>query len=231
MKVVGVILARMASSRLPGKPLIRVAGTEIIQLVLERARLAQGLDEIVIATTDGVEDDEIANWAKAADVRCWRGSSSDVASRLLNAAVAENASYVARINSDSPFLQPGLITQAICEAKKESHDLVTNLLPRTFPYGVSVELLKVSTLNRIVNLFDKGDREHVTRFFYNNSSKFQINNLSAEGKHDIGLRLVIDTKEDLFTVQSLARACNSDLSSLSLREIEDFYHAQGSDEK
>src|SRR5947199_9965122 len=52
LKVVVVIPARYASTRLPGKPLVSLAGKPMIQRVYERAKLAQRVDRVVVATAD-----------------------------------------------------------------------------------------------------------------------------------------------------------------------------------
>ena len=52
MEIVGVIPARFASTRLPGKPLLSDTGRPLIQHVVEAARRAQSLDRIIVATDD-----------------------------------------------------------------------------------------------------------------------------------------------------------------------------------
>ena len=52
LRVVVVIPARYASTRLPGKPLVSLAGKPMIQRVYERAKLAERVDRVVVATDD-----------------------------------------------------------------------------------------------------------------------------------------------------------------------------------
>ena len=52
MKIIGIIPARFASTRFPGKPLHLIAGKPLIQHVVERCREASMLDEVVVATDD-----------------------------------------------------------------------------------------------------------------------------------------------------------------------------------
>ena len=59
-KTLGVIPARMASSRFPGKPLKKILGIPMLAHCYERALLSQACDKLVIATPD----EEIMNWAK-----------------------------------------------------------------------------------------------------------------------------------------------------------------------
>jgi len=59
-KTLGVIPARMASSRFPGKPLKKILGIPMLAHCYERALLSQACDKLVIATPD----EDIMNWAK-----------------------------------------------------------------------------------------------------------------------------------------------------------------------
>ena len=52
MKAIGVIPARYASTRLPGKPLVDIEGKPMIVRVYERAKLAETLDDVLVATDD-----------------------------------------------------------------------------------------------------------------------------------------------------------------------------------
>jgi 3-deoxy-manno-octulosonate cytidylyltransferase (CMP-KDO synthetase) len=52
MKILGIIPARFASTRFPGKPLHSIGGRPLIQHVVERCRLAQSLADVVVATDD-----------------------------------------------------------------------------------------------------------------------------------------------------------------------------------
>ncbi len=52
MRIVAIIPARMASTRLPGKPLVDIAGKPMVWRVYERASMAKGIDEVWVATDD-----------------------------------------------------------------------------------------------------------------------------------------------------------------------------------
>src|SRR6266480_106105 len=60
MKILGLIPARYASTRFPGKPLHLIAGKPLIQHVVERCKLAKSLSEVIVAT----DDERITNVAK-----------------------------------------------------------------------------------------------------------------------------------------------------------------------
>ena len=52
MKIIGIIPARYASSRFPGKPLVNIGGKTMIQRVYEQASKAESLQEVIVATDD-----------------------------------------------------------------------------------------------------------------------------------------------------------------------------------
>ena len=78
----------MGSSRLPGKVLLDIEGQPMLARVVERARCAATVDQIVVATTTEVEDDPVANFCQERDYHCQRGSLHDVLDRYYQAARA-----------------------------------------------------------------------------------------------------------------------------------------------
>ena len=107
------------------------------------------------------------------------------------------AKYFARISGDSPMIDPKLIDKAIKMSKKtKGYDIITNVFPRTFPKGQSVEVIKTFTLKKNLKKFSKVDKEHVTKFFYKNSKKFNIKNFVLNKKNK-EVKMSIDTKKDL----------------------------------
>jgi len=77
-----------------------------------------------------------------------------------------------------------------------SFDLITNVFPKTFPKGQSVEILKTSCLENNLKKFNKKDKEHVTRYFYKNYKLFSILNLKNRDTKKM-FNMAIDTKQDL----------------------------------
>ena len=81
---------------------------------------------------------------------------------------------------------------------KPNLDLISNVFPRTYPVGTSVEIIKTDSLKKILSLnVDSCDREHVTRFFYRNPEKFRILNFESDRSELREVRLAVDTEEDL----------------------------------
>lgn len=111
MKVIGVIPARLAATRLPGKPLLRIAGKPMIQWVWERARLAQTLDELYIATPDT----EIMQAAESFGARAMLTSHAHRSGtdRLAEVARRTDGEIYVNIQGDEPLLDPRGIDRAV----------------------------------------------------------------------------------------------------------------------
>lgn len=194
MKVGAVLQARMGSERLPGKVLAPLAGRAPLDWLLERLAHGRELDTVVVATSDTAEDDPIAEHCERAGVACFRGSLHDVAARMLGAAEAHELEAVARVNADSPLLDQRLVDHGVQLMRAGEPDLVTNVRPRTFPPGQSVEVFRTAAL-RAALTGDVGldEREHVTGPLYDGG--FRVLRFEAE-RPRTDVALTLDTAAD-----------------------------------
>jgi spore coat polysaccharide biosynthesis protein SpsF len=196
--VTAVVLARMNSSRLPGKILRPMHGRPMLALILERLDHCPAVDHVVVATSDRESDDPLAAYCHSVDVSCFRGALDDVAHRTLAAARESGADFFFRANGDSPFLAVDLYASAVETQRRTGADVVTNVSPRTLPPGASVELIRTETLANCLPEFTPEDREHVTPFFYRHPERLRL--VALEVSHlsvPTGLRLVVDDQADL----------------------------------
>ena len=112
-KVMAIIQARMASSRLPGKVLLDIAGQPMLGLVHVRTRRARRVDDVLVATTTDDADEPICEYCEAHGIRFTRGSQFDVLDRYYQAARKFEADIVLRITADCPAIDPQLIDEAV----------------------------------------------------------------------------------------------------------------------
>ena len=108
MKILGIIPARFASTRFPGKPLQLIAGKPLVQHVIERCRLARSLAEVVVATDDSRIADVARKWARVVMTREDHPSGTD---RIAEVASVESCDAVVNIQGDEPLMDPGVIDQ------------------------------------------------------------------------------------------------------------------------
>jgi spore coat polysaccharide biosynthesis protein SpsF len=191
---------------LPGKVLLPMLGRPMLAHLLDRLRTIDALAGIVVATSLLPSDNPVAEFARAERVDVWRGALDDVLGRVAGAAAANRASAVVRISGDSPLLDPRIVRHAIELFGKVPADLVTNVFPRSFPRGQSVEVLSREALDRVAGeaIADE-DREHVTRFLYAHPDRFTIVNFRHQPPRP-ELQLSVDSREDFYRAEELLRA-------------------------
>jgi spore coat polysaccharide biosynthesis protein SpsF len=211
----------MGSQRLPGKVLQPVLGKSLLQYLLERLGKAEGLDGIVVATSEAEADSQIETFCMKAGVPVFRGSILDVAGRMTGALEAHPFDAFVRVNGDSPFLDQRLIDHGIRLFHQGMYDLVTNVHPRTYPKGESVEILRSSTFcAAYCEMTEKEDLEHVTSYFYRNETRFHICNF--ESKERWGeIQLSVDTPEDMSLFAAILSRMTRPHWEYSLKEILD----------
>lgn len=110
-RTLGVIPARFASSRFPGKALSLIAGKPMLQHVYERASQARYVHKVVIATDDRRIFDTARSFG--AQVRMTRDDHLSGTDRVAEVASAEEAHVVVNIQGDEPLLDPAAIDAAV----------------------------------------------------------------------------------------------------------------------
>jgi spore coat polysaccharide biosynthesis protein SpsF len=204
MKIVGIVQARMGSTRLPGKVLAPLAGEPMLYRVVTRLESAASVDETVVATTVAAADDELVAACEDRGIAVQRGSEEDVLDRYHETALARGADAVVRITSDCPFVDPELVDRVVTAYREERPriDYASNIHPRrTFPRGLDVEVFSRAVLARIWREEDDpGLREHVTPTIWRNPERFRLHNVT--GDEDLSHhRWTVDTPADLLLAQ------------------------------
>lgn len=196
MRIGAIVQARMSSKRFPGKVMFRVEGKPLIEYLFERMEHGDQR-EVVLATSDTPSDDSIAGYCRTRGVTCFRGALDDVASRFLSVIEQNAFDAFIRINGDSPLLDMALVTAAVDRFRCGQFDVVTNIQTRTFPKGQSVEVVSAAAFRTAcAELKSHEEREHLTRHFYQNPSRFRIDNFTS-GRDYSRLQLSVDSAEDM----------------------------------
>ena len=183
-KIVGIIQARMGSTRLPKKVLREVKGKPLLQYMLERVSKSKYLNQIVIATTTNPADDIIELFARQTGYPVYRGSESDVLDRFYKTAIQFKADIIVRFCSDCPIIDPAVVDKiiGIFLANKAKIALVCNKMPFTYPDGFDTEVCSLTTLEYVWQRAQSSyDKEHVFTFLYRNPELFPIINVEFEG--------------------------------------------------
>jgi 3-deoxy-manno-octulosonate cytidylyltransferase (CMP-KDO synthetase) len=124
MHVIGVIPARYASTRFPGKPLAFIAGQTLIQRVVERCRQARSLSEVIVATDDDRIREVAGRFCRVEMTSPHHPSGSD---RIAEVAARCACDGLVNIQGDEPLIDPSVINQVA--AALAAHEMSTAATP------------------------------------------------------------------------------------------------------
>jgi len=187
----------MSSTRRPGKVLADVAGEPMLALMLRRLAHLDGTGELVVATSEGADDDPVAEAAGRLADRVHRGSLDDVLDRFLGA-IGHHDGPVVRLTADCPLADPAIVAATLERfAATPGCGYASNYHPRTFPIGLDVEVCSAAALREIAaETDDPYDREHVTPALERDPERFR--HAALVNDEDLGdLRWTVDHEADL----------------------------------
>ena len=207
-RVVAIIQARMTSSRLPKKVLMKLGNISVLEHMILRVKKVRRISNLVIATTINFQDNPIVELSQKLKVNVFRGSEKDVLERYYLAAKKFNAENVLRLTADCPMIDPFIIDEMILEFLKNDYDYLSNTVERTYPIGLDAEIFTFKALENSFNEAKNPElREHVTLFINGKRKNLSQGNFKIRqfrNKENLSkYRLTIDTKEDLVNVREI----------------------------
>lgn len=225
MRIGVVILCRYNSSRLPGKILRDLNGKPALQHTYDRLRKLINAEDIVVATSTEETDDPIVDYCASNNISVVRGDLDNVASRFLYASEISNFDYAIRTNGDNIFIDLEAFSRAIEIAKNGQYDFVSNVDGRTFPKGMSIEVVKTSFYKKLLNKIESNEdyKEHVTLGIYQNNwgkTHFFYNTKVPGVK---GIDLALDTIEDFSVIAKMITLLGSKYEDYCLLDIAEIY--------
>lgn len=201
------VQARMSSQRFPGKVLAPLGGKPLIKRLVEQVSWVVPLTQVTILTSIESADDPLACYAQSLGVAVYRGSLENVALRFHDCLGAYPCEWFVRLCADSPFLDPTVLALIFAHQERLDLDVVTNVFPRTFPKGHSVEMVKAASFAALdPHALCDEEKEHVTTVFYRHPEQFRILNVTSSDMRQAQLSYVVDTVDDLRRLQSMGDA-------------------------
>ncbi len=223
-RVVAIIQARMKSERLPGKVLKKILNKPLLFYLTERIKKCKMIDEIIVATTESIQDDLIIKFCEENNLKYYRGSENNVLLRFKEAAAENNANIIVRICADSPLIDHRIIDQSINKFLDNEHncDYLSNTIDQTYPLGMNVEVFSMDSLLKAdQKALSKYEREHVTPYIYQKKNLFKI--IKKHYKENLyHLRLTVDEKEDFDLIEIIIKNLYAKKNDFSLEEIISF---------
>ena len=138
MKIVAIVQARMGSSRLPGKVMMKIQGIPMIEILLKRLSSSKLINQIIVATTEEEDDHTLYEYLINSGYKCEKGNTNNVLERYLNVAEKYEADVIVRITGDCPLIDPSLVDKVIKEFIEKKVDYASNTNPPTYPFGLDI---------------------------------------------------------------------------------------------
>ena len=209
-----ILAARMSSGRLPGKALCvyTPSGQTNLEQLICRWQTSQRNPLLVVATSDGPEDDPIARLCAGLDVACYRAPRSQVIAREVLAqldgalaAHAPGAKWIARATADNPLVDVGLADwrlDVLADSGADGiiysggHDRIT--------YAATTDVYSRSAWERIVAGSSGSQREHPGAYFWENLHSFEYVSIPLPRREYLApVRTELDTPADLEMFRAL----------------------------
>ncbi|WP_105168784.1 cytidylyltransferase domain-containing protein [Pseudoalteromonas sp. T1lg23B] len=204
MKNVQIIIqARMTSTRLPGKVMLPLCNSSVLQTMLER--LPNLHDNIIIATTNDGSESPIIELCKNLNIKYFRGETDDVLGRYYYAAKqfgANEKTTIVRLTSDCPLIDEALCLRVINKHLCGDYDIVSLGPHSGYPRGLDCCAFGFNLLS---NTHQKAtlpaDREHVTL----GMTKFnEVSSYIFSALEDLShLRLTLDEQDDYTAIKQI----------------------------
>ncbi|MFU8804294.1 MAG: cytidylyltransferase domain-containing protein [Bradymonadaceae bacterium] len=228
--IIAVVQARMGSTRLPGKVLMPLADRPALWHVIERLESLDYLDGIIIATSEGEDDDSIVHflgWLNDPFVTCFRGSENDVLGRFYHALSSNPPEYFLRITGDSPLLCVEHLDRMIRTMIDEDLDGVDAHRQTTgLTLGFGGEAYTFDALQAAHRASrDVGEREHVSLFIKERAGEFRVGYVEPDPGLCTNYRLTLDYAEDYALLSYLYDELYREGELLDCREVLDYLRA------
>ena len=199
--IVSVVQARMGSNRLPNKSMLFLHGHPIIEWVLHRASKAKKIGQLIFAIPSTPENDVLSCYLTMRGAQVYRGSESDVLSRVFCACRDLNPEYILHICADNPLISWTEIDNLVEYFMENKCDYAYNHFPLNNNYadGFGAAIAPFEILRKLHEEAKLPEhREHVFKFVLDQPEIFNIKTFDPPDsrlRHP-ELRVDLDTYQD-----------------------------------
>jgi len=193
MKIGFLITARLKSTRLPKKLILKINGREIIRHMIDRLKISKSLNNIIICTSDNPHDKSLVKIAKEEGIDYFLGDEEDVILRLYNASKKFKLDYALNITADCPLVSIEYIDKIVKKYTESNADLTRCL---DLPHGFYLYGLKVEAMKKVCEIKKANETEVWGRYF-TDTGLFNIVDLDIPKKYiRKDYRLTLDYPDD-----------------------------------
>jgi spore coat polysaccharide biosynthesis protein SpsF len=222
-RFIGILQARMGSSRLPGKSLMELYGFPLLELILHRLKNLN-VERLWIATTHLEEDDVIANLGERLGLPVLRGDSRDVLSRFLSILDLNPAEWVIRFTGDNPLIHHET-SNLLIEAARDALDVdyISDFVSNRYPIGALPEAVKSERLYKLSEIsMPSHHRSHVTSHIWQSGLRTSPIKLPGRYREHPEWRWTLDEPSDLKFFQEVGEQFGAKVIDAGFVELSNF---------
>ncbi len=162
MQIGFLITARLKSTRLPGKVMLELNNKPVICHMIDRLKLSNILDRIIICTSTNPQDKPLVDIAAKENIDCFLGSEEDVILRLYEASRKFRLDYALNITADCPLVSLEYLEEIVNKYMETNADLIRCL---KLPHGFYSNGLKIDAMRRVCEIKKSRETEVWGRYF------------------------------------------------------------------
>jgi spore coat polysaccharide biosynthesis protein SpsF (cytidylyltransferase family) len=216
---IGVFIAcRLKSSRLKNKALLKLTNNHtLIEKCILSAKKIKFADEVVVTTSNKVEDKKLKNYCQKHSVKFFMGDKDNVIKRYCDAAKKYNIDVILRVTGDCPELSDEIVNIVFKKHIKEKSEYS---IAQKCPVGYGAEVINVSALKKILIKKREAEMsEYMTYYFTNNPDKFKLNFVNLPIWMRKSYRMTIDYREDLVFFRTLYKFLKKENKIVNYKNI------------
>jgi len=234
MRIGALIIARLNSTRLPGKNMMPILGRPMIELMAERVSAGRLIDKIIIATSNDASDDPLEALANRLGTGCYRGSLENVMERICGAVSAYDVDTVVELLGDNPLVHCDLIHDCIrffIDGRYDYAATVTKEYPvpsakfGLFSVGVRVQVYSREAARGWASYpeYVKNSAKHPCAYIYEHPNRFNVGYFEARGKWEFmnkpDLTFAVNYRKNFDLVQRIFENNYPKDRNFSLRKV------------
>ena len=198
--IIAIIIARMTSSRLPGKQMRLINDRPMMYHIVARLKKVKALDKIVLATASKDENQELAEYVRKFGVETYfDDNENDVTGRIARAAQHFNATHIVTISGDCPLIHPDFIERGVLQLRQNAADYLYIDKSKYQCLHEGIGFYSTAAWLKLDQLSTTGHhREHPGSVLFSYEERFQGVEIVPETvfqRHDF--RMSVDTMADL----------------------------------
>jgi len=190
-----IVAARLKSSRLKRKALLKIGNLSSIEYCLKNALKFNDINHTILATSNLGSDDQLKHQTLNSQVIFHQGDPDDVVRRYLDIIDELKLDIVVRVTGDMPFISNDILQILLKSHYKSGADYTVG---KDAAVGTNLEIINSAALREIKKQFKSADySEYMTWYFQNNPEHFKLNFVDLPDHLVRNYRLTLDYQEDL----------------------------------